>query len=146
MGTEASFNFADVNPTQANPGTEPPTPGDRFVISETITKHGEAFGSLYIQCTFVVADVTQCIATFDLPSGQITVQGVLRDVPDFTVAVTGATGDYSGAGGTLAVHDPTEDASLRRTTSSSARPNGVRPTASRRPHGLSRRRSCRTPT
>ena len=61
------------------------------------------------ECTFITADAYQCVATFDLPTGQITVQGVLRDAPDFTIAVTGGTGDYSGAGGTLTGHDSEED-------------------------------------
>jgi len=49
------------------------------------------------------------VATFDLPNGQITVQGTQRDVLDFTVAVTGGTGDYSGASGTMTGHDSAED-------------------------------------
>jgi hypothetical protein len=108
--TEASFNFVDADPKQANPDTEPPSPGDSFLISETLTKHGGDFGSVYIQCTFVIADVTQCAATFDLPTGQITAQGVIHqgafdEVADFTQAVTGGTGAYSGAGGTVHVQD-----------------------------------------
>lgn len=109
VGTEASFNFVDADPKQANPDNDPPTPGDAFFISETITKQGEDFGSLYVHCTFITDAVTQCIATFDLPNGQITLQGVLQDVPDFTVAVTGGTGDYSGASGTMSSHDPAEE-------------------------------------
>jgi hypothetical protein len=110
VGTEASFNFVDVDPKQANPDTEPPSPGDAFLISETITKQGKDFGSLYIQCTFVIADVSQCFATFDLPNGQITAQGIIHqgafeEVADFSQAVTGGTGDYSGVGGTVHVQD-----------------------------------------
>jgi hypothetical protein len=113
MGTEVSFNFVDADPKQANE-TDPPTPGDSFLISETITKHGEDFGSLYIQCTFVTAEVTQCLATFDLPNGQITAQGVLRQGPfegvrDFTQAATGGTGDYAGANGTIRIQDSAEE-------------------------------------
>jgi hypothetical protein len=109
VGTEVSFTFVDVDPKQANPETQAPTPGDGFVLSETLTKNGEDFGNSYVQCTFITADVTQCIATLDLPNGQITVQGVLRNAPDFTIAVTGGTGAYSGAGGTLTGHDSAEE-------------------------------------
>ena len=79
--------------------------GDAFLISDTLTKHGKDFGNLYAHCTFVTAEVTQCLATLDLPNGQITVQGVIRDTPDFTLAVTGGTGDYTGAGGTITVDE-----------------------------------------
>ena len=79
VGTEVSFTFLDVDPKQTDPETQPPTPGDGFVLSETLTKDGESFGSTYVQCTFITpaADVYQCVATLDLPNGQITVQGVL---------------------------------------------------------------------
>jgi hypothetical protein len=108
VATEVSFTFVDVDPKQANE-SEAATPGDSFVLSETLTKNGEDFGHSYVQCTFITADVLQCIATLDLPNGQITVQGVLRDAPDFTIAVTGGTGDYSGAGGTLTGHNSAEE-------------------------------------
>jgi hypothetical protein len=113
VGTEASFNFVDADPKQASP-SEPPTPGDSFVISETLTKDGAAFGSLYIHCTFIISDVTECAATFDLPNGQITAQGVVhqgafQDVAEFDQAVTGGTGAYSGVGGTVSVRDPREE-------------------------------------
>jgi hypothetical protein len=114
VGTEASFNFVDADPKQANPETEPPSPGDSFLISEALTKHGQTFGNLYIHCTFVVDDTTQCLATFDLPNGQITTQGVLhqgdfQDVADFIQAVTGGTGDYARAGGTVHVQDALQE-------------------------------------
>jgi hypothetical protein len=111
-GTEVSFNFVDVDPKQANPQTDAPSPGDSFLSSETITKRGQDFGSVYIQCTWVVADVTQCNATFDLPNGQIAAQNVIhQDIflagqgADFSSAVTGGTGDYSGASGTVVIHE-----------------------------------------
>ncbi len=115
VGTAASFNFVDVDPKQADE-TEPPSPGDELLISETITKDGNDFGSLYIECTYIVADVTQCAATFDLPNGQITAQGVVhqgsfegQEVANFDQAVTGGTGAYAGVGGTVHVLDAAED-------------------------------------
>ena len=110
VATEASFNFVDVDPKQADPENDPPSPGDSFLISETLTKHGKSFGSLYVQCTFVTAEANQCVATFDLANGQITVQGVfLGDDTDFTLAVTGGTGDYTGAGGTVRVQTANDE-------------------------------------
>lgn len=109
VGTEAQFSFVDADPKQANPDTEPPTAGDSFFITETISKHDKPFGNLYIQCTFITGDATQCLATFDLPNGQLTIQGVIGDTTDFTLAVTGGTGAYFDAGGTIAVHDPEDE-------------------------------------
>jgi hypothetical protein len=105
VGTEVSFNFVDVDPKQANE-TDPVTPGDSFLLSETLTKQGKSFGSLYAQCTFITVEASQCLATFDLPNGQITVHGTfVGDTSDFTFAVTGGTGDYTGAGGTVRIQD-----------------------------------------
>ena len=108
-GTETSFAFVDAEPKQTNPETEPPSPGDSFLISEALTKHGKPFGNLYVECTFITAEATQCLATFDLPNGQMTVQGVIGDVSVFTLSVTGGTGAYFGANGSVAVDDPSEE-------------------------------------
>lgn len=116
LGTEVSFNFFDADPKQANE-TEPATPGDSFALSETLTKHGKDFGSLYAHCTFITAEAAQCLATLDLPNGQITVQGAFVGEPtDFTFAVTGGTGDYTGAGGTIRIQDPEEEGGPSRYT------------------------------
>lgn len=109
VGTEASFAFVDVDPKQATE-TDPASPGDSFVLSDTLTKQGNDFGSVYAQCTFITAEATQCVATFDLPNGQITIQGVfIGEATDFTFAVTGGTGDYTRAGGTVSIHTPQEE-------------------------------------
>jgi hypothetical protein len=105
VGTEASYSFVDVEPKQAGQD-DPPTPGDSFLTTETLTKGGEAFGTLYVQCTFVTPEANQCLATFELPNGQITAQGVLHDTSDFTVAVTGGTGAYFAASGSIDGHEP----------------------------------------
>jgi len=111
VGTESSFTFVDVDPKQADPENQPPSPGDGFVLSEALTKDGKSFGSTYVQCTFITAaaDAYQCVGTLDLPNGQITAQGVVRDTPDFTIAVTGGTGAYTAASGTLTGHNSAEE-------------------------------------
>ncbi len=109
VATEVSFNFVDVDPKQTDPNGAP-TPGDSFLIHEDITKHGKAFGKSYIQCTFITADAAQCLATLDLANGQITVHGTfVGETSDFTFAVTGGTGDYTGAGGTIRIQDNEEE-------------------------------------
>ena len=48
VGTEVSFTFVDVDPKQASE-SDPASPGDGFVLSETLTKNGEAFGNTYVR-------------------------------------------------------------------------------------------------
>ncbi len=46
----------------------------------------------------------ECSWTTFLADGQLTVEGPVYDTKDSTLAVTGGTGSYSAASGTLAVH------------------------------------------
>ena len=108
VATEVSFNFVDVDPKQTDP--ESASPGDSFLIHEDITKHGKPFGKSYIQCTFITTDAAQCLATLDTSKGQITVHGTfVGDTPEFTFAVTGGTGDYTGASGTIRIQNGEEE-------------------------------------
>ncbi len=106
VATEVTFNFVDADPKQTDPEAGEVSPGDSFLIHEDITKHGKSFGHSYIQCTFITTAAAQCLATLDLPNGQITVHGTfVGETSDFTFAVTGGTGDYTGAGGTIRIQD-----------------------------------------
>jgi hypothetical protein len=89
--------------------------GDRVVLTHDLQRDGEDVGRSGAECTFVRSDATsstaQCLATFDLPGGQITVQGLVtfRQEPEqFTVAVTGGTGRYRDADGELIVEPVSE--------------------------------------
>ena len=106
-------------------------PGDELLISETITKAGHDFGNLYIECTFIVADVTQCAATLDLPNGQITTQGVIHqgnfdghgsgtairvEVVESTEANQGAYRELSLTAAGIEASSPARSCSTRRST------------------------------
>jgi allene oxide cyclase len=52
----------------------------------------------------VVGKSWECIWTLNLLGGQITIEGPYMDQGDSTFAVTGGTGRYVGAKGTLRVH------------------------------------------
>ena len=52
----------------------------------------------------VVGKSWECIWTLILKSGQITVEGPFMDDGDSTFAVTGGTGKYSGAKGSMKLH------------------------------------------
>ena len=95
-------------------GDEGESLGDYFVFSDDLFMKGRMVGTLEGQCTVTRIDEEarafhqQCLVTAVLPKGQITVQGAVVFEEDsgedrFTLAVTGGTGRYSGAGGEVHV-------------------------------------------
>lgn len=101
---DARFHFIDVPPRQGP--RRPPTPGDGFVITGAVRDQaGKRAGRL--QAVFVITNVrreeAEGSATFLLPDGHIMASGAdtRSRVDDF--AVTGGTGRYAGARGTLRV-------------------------------------------
>ena len=52
----------------------------------------------------IVGKSWECIWTITLKGGQITVEGPFLDAGDSLLAVTGGTGDYAGAKGSLKLH------------------------------------------
>ena len=95
--------FIDLAPTG-------PSLGDQLVFSDTVYRDRREVGTDGVVCsiTQVVPPYTvatyQCVATIRLRNGQITVQGLNEfqgqgDPGPFRLAITGGTGDYSGASG-----------------------------------------------
>jgi hypothetical protein len=94
--------------------------GDYFVATEDLFRHGERIGQDHALCTLTRLEprrgtpesgAVQCVATFVLPEGQITVQGVrtfaldAQEPPNFVLAVTGGTGAYKAVGGSVHIVD-----------------------------------------
>ena len=109
VATELQSEFIDV-------GATGPSLGDQVVFSESLEQRGRDIGMSGVVCTVTHAvapyDVLtfQCVATLDLRRGQITLQGLVEvqgedDPGPFTVAITGGTGAYRGAGGEAVVRD-----------------------------------------
>jgi hypothetical protein len=103
VAVEDQFEFVDVGPTGASLG-------DYFVFSDILRRRGEEVGTSGGQCVIVAGTppyatfTAQCVATLDLERGQITLQGLVEFqgegvMSPFTVAITGGTGKYRGAGG-----------------------------------------------
>jgi hypothetical protein len=103
VAEENQFEFIDA-------GVSGPSLGDYFVFNEILFKRGREVGTSGGVCTAVEGtapyDVVtfQCVVTLDLRKGQITLQGLIElqgedDMGPFTLAITGGTGAYRGAGG-----------------------------------------------
>lgn len=118
FGRVMVFKAVTTEHADIDNGAEGPSVGDRFVFGDTLYAWGtkKKVGTDGGDCALVhVKDkgkeiTAQCVATLSLKGGQITVQG-LADVTSgkpSTVAVTGGTGLYRGATGTLTVDDQSE--------------------------------------
>ena len=91
--------------------------GDAFVFTSDLTKHGRRVGHTGVVCTVTstAREESQCVGTARLRLGQITIQGLVAGEPGvFEFAITGGTGAYEGAEGTLVVKeipgtDPTKE-------------------------------------
>jgi hypothetical protein len=85
--------------------------GDTYVFSSKLTKHRKRVGHTGVVCTVTSTKRAefQCVATAKLRRGQITVQGLVAGEPEvFKFAITGGTGRYEGAEGTLVVRQLSE--------------------------------------
>jgi hypothetical protein len=91
-------------------GEEGDSIGDQFVFSEDLYRGGKKVGIDGVVCTIVrlepmISATSQCVATAELPKGQITAQGLLTDTGDtgepeaVVLAITGGTGKYKEAQG-----------------------------------------------
>ena len=95
-------------------GAPGPSLGDQLVFSEILRQRGREVGDSGVTCTVTEAVppytvlTFHCVATLSLRRGQITLQGLIEvqgedDPGPFTVAITGGTGRYRGAGGEATV-------------------------------------------
>lgn len=109
VATQIQSEFLDL-------GAPGPSLGDEFVFSETLSRRGREVGESGGVCTATQVtppyDVTtfHCVATLSLRRGQITLQGLIEvqgedDPGPFTVAITGGTGAFRGAGGEARIRD-----------------------------------------
>jgi hypothetical protein len=109
VAIQNQFQAVDVAPTG-------PSLGDELVFSETLRRHGHEAGVSGVVCTATEVtppyEVTtyHCVATLSLRRGQITLQGLVEiqgtgDMGPFSVAITGGTGAYRGAGGEARIRE-----------------------------------------
>ena len=82
--------------------------GDRLIWSAGIfDTHGNQVGKDAADCTVITADfLVQCLISFTLPGGEMTVQGMGQGT-DTVFAITGGTGAFKGARGEVRAVDTT---------------------------------------
>jgi len=104
----AVFTEFDANIDVGAPGF---SLGDEVVFSGNLLRNGQQVGRVGVVCTFVStanADrvEAQCPTTSILPGGQITTQGtIVNRSLNFTLPITGGSGQYEGAGGQVVSRD-----------------------------------------
>ena len=82
--------------------------GDEFIFTSRLTRHGHKVGHTGVVCTItsVKRQESQCVGSAKLGRGEITIQGLMADSPQvFSFAITGGTGAFEGAEGTLVVRE-----------------------------------------
>jgi hypothetical protein len=98
------FKFVDIPPLGGE--RKPPSLGDEFVIGGTLKVGSRTVGSTNLVCTVTVAGskgVNECHGSAVVPGGSITVEGASQAASNSDVyAVTGGTGRYAAAQGTVA--------------------------------------------
>jgi hypothetical protein len=83
--------------------------GDQVVFNESLrARHSGDDGETHGVCTITALDrgdaTLQCLVTARLDDGDLTIQGLVEtDERTATLAVTGGTGDYTGASGEVRV-------------------------------------------
>ncbi|MCW2767067.1 MAG: hypothetical protein JWO11_3026 [Nocardioides sp.] len=82
--------------------------GDEFVFTSNLTKQGRPMGHTGVVCTITstATEESQCVGTLSLLRGEITIQGLVAGEPQvFEFPITGGSGAYEGAEGTLRVRE-----------------------------------------
>ncbi|MEU0841841.1 hypothetical protein ABZ370_20565 [Streptomyces sp. NPDC005962] len=102
VARQTQSSFVDV-------GTPGPSQGDAFIISGDLLQGAATVGTFGEVCTLtrvgpaVDSFDQQCVVTFVLPDGDITIQGLISITAagpgDINLAITGGTGRYRTAHG-----------------------------------------------
>lgn len=102
LSTNTEEDFVDS-------GATGPSLGDMFVFHSDLTRYGKHVGHTGVVCTITSAvnEESQCLgsAWFD-GRGEITIQGLVAGEPQkFSFPITGGSGEFVGAEGTLVVKE-----------------------------------------
>jgi hypothetical protein len=102
LGEDDRFNFVDNPPKQSM--RRPPSPGDVGVLRHKLRNtSGERVGSARVVFTTTGRDRAIVYGVFKVGGDLIAIEGIGDGPTPHTHAVTGGTGAYNGAAGTLTV-------------------------------------------
>jgi hypothetical protein len=99
--TDRQFSYTRVD--NGSPGL---SPGDQEIIFDKLfNRHitPKPIGSGRFLCTFTTGRTRTCVATFDLPKGEVVATGTVRYRQFYDLAIVGGTGLYDNARGTLTI-------------------------------------------
>lgn len=88
-------------------GTKGDSRGDLLTFANPVfdaANRGQVGGDQGFCIRVVTGQSWECFWTLMLPKGQITVEGPFRDNADSVLAVTGGTGAFAGARGSMKLH------------------------------------------
>jgi hypothetical protein len=108
ISREGSEGFVDNPPRSRN---ERISAGDVFVFSQrTFTEAGARAGSIYVHCVSITTGrnpTFHCDGTYRLTDGSMTVSAAFKgsEGGNLTIAVTGGTGAYEGAEGSITTRE-----------------------------------------
>ena len=79
--------------------------GNTQHFTETLKANGAVIGTDKIACVLTSASAAKCTAVFTFAKGTVMVAGLLKqNQPSTTMTITGGTGAYKGAKGSMALH------------------------------------------
>jgi hypothetical protein len=104
-GANPFGDFKDaVAPSVTHPG-KPPFPGDQSIFKFALyanARFGRSIGSAEFECEYTTKQNALCDAVYQLPTGTLFASGFFNfSAANFSLAVTGGSGTYLGASGTL---------------------------------------------
>lgn len=91
-----------------DPSPQGPGLGDIIVLTQRLTRHGETVGRVHNSSVDVDArhNLFQSTGTVKLDHGTIEFAGIVKQAPHFVLGITGGTGAYRGASGSIAFDFP----------------------------------------
>jgi hypothetical protein len=104
LAKENRFNEVDNPPRQGM--QRPPSPGDFGILRHKLRNtSGERVGTARVVFTIAGRRGGMAFGVFKVSGGLITIEGLAVGPTPHTHAITGGTGAYNGAAGTLTVED-----------------------------------------
>jgi hypothetical protein len=101
VATDIDGNSVTIDLGHKNPGE--PDIGDLVAFTQDLATNGKNVGQVHVIAAVVdhTQHLSEATGTIVLKNGSIQLAGVVAMDPKFTLTVTGGTGDYVGATGTM---------------------------------------------